>query len=375
MKRAAILLFCCTLTLSASSQNLWQRIVKWVQSSSTVDTTYLYKRPVAFSVNTNLSAKNVTSTMTSYQTLYEASNDGLGDSAWVPSIATTNLNGNLKTGIGLGIGYGKLSAGYSLNLAKKDKRSSLTFNLDYRGHSWGIGLNLFLMAYPATRTVVIDEEGSRWFHETSMMSQSECTVYRLVFDGYYSFNRKHFAHMAAYKNNIEQRRSAGSVILAANSLLSGMLCDTTDELFNSTGIKGFLFSQFSLGVGYSYNFVFFHQNPTGPKNEGLRNLTLNACVLPMITVSNWMQLLPTSGNDKITLRCPISPNARGQLALGYSYNQFFFSLQLFHNLYFQRSKDKISAEELRMPGDHLRDLTFNVLLQDWCLTGKFVYNF
>ena len=74
------------------------------------------------------------------------------------------------------------------------------------------------------------------------------------------------------------------------------------------------------------------------------------------------------------MSCPISPNASGSLALAYSLNRWYFSLQYTHNLYYFRSEEGLKASDLRQ-GNNLRDLNFATLMQNWKLMAMAVFNF
>lgn len=378
MKRIALIVILCMLALSANSQNLWQSVVVWLKSTSAVDSGYIYQRPARFSVDGNFNMKNFIVDINSKYTL-KVDNSTVTtpatESAWVPAKSTMSFSGGVKNGLGVGVGYGNLGLGYSFNIGANDKKSSSSFNFALRGHKWGVGVNFLWLNHYAHSRSTIDSEGSQWYRQETLVSSQPCDVFRMSLDAYWTLNRGKFAYTAAYKCGMVQRRSAGSFLIGGNLLLYGVFCDENDDVFVNTGLKDYFFTQASVGAGYSYNMVLLHRDPTGPNSAGLRNVTLNATLLPLLNWSNGIYVTPHGEKDAVRLSCPISPNLNGSVAVSYSLGRMFFSLQYAHNLlYFRNDNDWADDDEIYQTNT-IKDFTFNVLAQDWSMKAMVVYNF
>ena len=373
MKKLFIAATLLMLALPVGAQNLWESLVVWLKSRSVVDSSYIYQRPACFAVDGNF---NLQSHSASMSMNYDINTRSLGhaDSVWVRGKSVMEFDGKVRSGVGFGIGYGNLGLGYGINLGADDK-ASRTFNFAIKAHKWGIGVSYYGLNSYAFNEVTIADDTSRYYSHIVRQSNSPCNIYRVGLDAYWSLNRSKFAYTSAYKCSMVQRRSAGSLLISGNVQLTGMNCGEDDEIFNNSGIRSYMFLQASAGVGYSHNIVFLHRDPTGPKDYGLRNLTLNATLFTLLSVNNTFIASPTqTDSSNIVLNCPISPNASGSLALAYSVNRWYFSLQYTHNLYYFRSEEGLKASDLRQ-GNNLRDLNFATLMQNWKLMAMAVFNF
>ena len=370
MKKSAILMLLCLLAVSAGAQNMWDRIVKILESTPVVDTEYIFTRPARFAVDGNLNLKNFTVRMTTDFTSRENA-----DSVLLPVTSSMNFTGGIKKGFGLGVAYGNLALGYGFSLGANDKKSGKTFDFGIKGHKWGVSLSYYSLNHYAhswtTRGNVDDAQYMRW----ERVSNEPCDVFRLAIDAYWTLKRKRFAYTAAYKSGMVQRRSAGSFLIGGNFLVSGMECDEKDQMFYSSGIRNYTFYQTSVGVGYSYNWVLYHRDPYDPKTHGMRNLTFNATVQPLLTFSNGVNLKPVGNGDPIVLLCPISPNLNASAAITYSYGQLFLSLQYTYGLLYFHSPSNLTPATLNLQDRPIEEVSFYSLVQDWCLKAIVVFNF
>lgn len=373
MKRillSAMLLFSA---LTASSQGIWQSVIVWLKSGSEVDSGYIYQRPACFSVDGNFNMQNFIVDINSKYNLKVA--NGVSDSVWVPATSIMSFKGGVKSGLGVGIGYGNLGFGYGFNLGAKDKKSSATLNFAIKGHKWGIGINIFMLNHYAHSTTTIDKEGSNWYKKEIDISNQPCDVFRMSLDAYWTLKRGKFAYTSAYKCGMVQRKSAGSMLIGGNLLVSGVFCDESDDVFANTGLRDFFLAQASVGVGYSYNAVLMHRDPTAPNSEGLRNLTFNITLLPLLNFNNGIYVLPHGENEAVKMPCPISPNLNGSLAISYSRGRMFFSIQYAHNMLYFRNDNDVANDSEKYQTNTVTDFTFSVLAQDWSAKAMVVYNF
>lgn len=158
----------------------------------------------------------------------------------------------------------------------------------------------------------------------------------LVVSGIYAFNRKRFSYRAAYNSRSMQRRSAGSWIVAARYAYGKTVMDPEDIalLTLTNGLGRFSTHQISLGAGYSVNWVPYHREASGPKDlRGLRNLTVNLTVAPMLTfynrviVEDYVQESILKYKNEIDHRFVnvgrIYPNFIARAGICYSFGHFF----------------------------------------------------
>ena len=145
--------------------------------------------------------------------------------------------------------------------------------------------------------------------------------------------------------------------------------------------------QASIGGGYSVNFVLWHKDPIGPRDQGLRNLTLNLTAMPVITLVNYLKTTSYEyGYDEVTsevyntgekvskIWCYPMPNYIGSAAVGLTMWRFFFSTQFTYNRFYFRSRDAFDVSQFDFP-DYVDDISFRGIFHDWMLKGILIYRF
>ena len=160
-----------------------------------------------------------------------------------------DLGTSHKTTISLGASYRGLSAAFSLNPAKmKGIYKDYELNLNY--FSSRISLDF---SYQRSETLSGDIRRDDGIHQ---MESGDVTMKIVNVAGYYAFNHRKFSFPAAFNQNFNQRRSAGSW-LAGISYQGGSI-KTTDDLkirrpdAPDVSIK---FGHLGIGGGYGYNLV------------------------------------------------------------------------------------------------------------------------
>jgi hypothetical protein len=123
----------------------------------------------------------------------------------------------------------------------------------------------------------------------------------------------------------------------------------------------------SFGGGYSYNLVPFHRQPSGERDKGLRNLTINLTLLPMVTLFN--QFTATAYNDladgvytrvdKVVRNGKLQVNYVARIGIGYTYNLFSINLSASNNDYSYRGISSITyggyvSENVKTEGNYFR---------------------
>ena len=261
------------------------------------------------------------------------------------------LNGTMDIGIhngpyrklGLSAGYGSLSAGYGVQLGKKDEKRNTFFDFGLTSASYGARVCFYkIHQYPEGRL----ELGSDVIDLTSARKGG---MRNLSIDGFYAFNRRRFVYTAAYKGRILQRRSAGSWLVAAKYTQGDFSLDPADDLWTRLNtLRRYSIQQVSAGGGYSFNWVLLHRDPADPATAaGLRNLTLNATVLCRLSLLNHIQTEQGAGNrvDKVRYngQPAVSPALQG--ALSYTFGRCCFLASVEYGRFgFQGVETDVSSE-------------------------------
>lgn len=359
-------------------QTLWEKFLLWVREGNTFDSTYIYQRPAGFQASIDASVQQFQSSLTADITSTVATYDEAGNetgSVKVPSTSHTDISDIVNGGFGVGLSYGRLGFGLGVfSWPKSHKNSILNLNFGYHGNKWGINLGINGLEQHANNTTTIGTEGTENYHTTQYLSGTPWKVLRLSADAYWIINRDRFSYTSAYKCDMAQRQSVGSVLICA-SLVDFIIDGKEDAVLSSiSDINGYSAFINSVGAGYSYNIVFKHHDPTGPLNEGLFNLTLNLTLMPMLTYSSTIFAKPQSG-DLIAISSTVTPNLCGNAALGMYVGQWFFSLQYYHSVYYFSSRQGITAADLEMENANFDTMRLRGLMQDWKLTTLVVFNF
>ena len=281
---------------------------------------------------------------------------------------------------GLEAGYGNVSLGYGIEVGPKSawKKSALAFNI--LGKSWGVHLNYFRISNQFKSSLTIGTEGSEGYMHYDTIADELAVLRNFTIDGYYVFNNKRFAYPAAYKMSLIQRHTAGSWMLTAR-YMQGSLYNSPEASMDSYNmVDCFNTMQASIGGGYSVNFVLWHKDPVGPRNEGLRNLTVNLTAMPMITVFNYLKTNTYqydedgqySGEKVSKVLCYPMPNYIGSAAACLILGRVYLSAQFTYNWFYFRSNDAFNEKHLDIP-EYLDDLSYRGAFHDWMLKGLLVY--
>ena len=281
-----------------------------------------------------------------------------------------SLSENLCKKIGLEVGYGNVALGYSLEVGPRSawkKNSKIT--------------NPFISSF------TVGQEGNEGYFHDEIITEEAAVLKNFTIDGYYVFNNKRFAYPAAYKIGLIQRHTAGSWMLTAR-YMQGSLYNSPEASWDSYNMLDcFSTMQASVGGGYSVNFVLWHKNPVGPRDEGLGNLTINLTAMPVITLVNYLKTTSYEyGSDEETnevystgekiskIWCYPMPNYIGSAAFSLTMWRFFFSTQFTYNRFYFRSRDAFNASQMDLP-NYVDDLSFRGTFHDWMLKGILVYRF
>lgn len=251
----------------------------------------------------------------------------------IPGLISTKLESDFTKGVGFQVGYGNLSLAWSKKFSSEGKDNAFTF--DYLSAGYTVQVQFYDISQPVSYEFLIGEEGHWAYSDEFGVTENPGRLRASIVDACYAFNRRTFAYSAAYKGNLFQRKSAGSWMLGGKLMLSEFSIDPSEliALINA-GTARHTSAQVSFGAGYSYNFVPFHRQPYGDMDKGLRNLTINATFLPLVTFFNQFtatsyQYAEENGytvNRKDVMNGKLMANYVARIGVGFSYNLFTANL-------------------------------------------------
>ena len=266
-----------------------------------------------------------------------------------PVNLSANVRGKISTGIGVQVGYGDLSLSLSRNLGGEGKDH--VFSFDYQSAGYALQAQYFSHSAPVNYHQTFAEEGHWAYRIEDGVTEKPGLLRSLLVDGFYAFNRRTFAYSAAYRGTLFQKRSAGSWMFGSKLILGEYRIDPEEEFAHwLNGQARQTTAQVSFGGGYSYNLVPFHRQPSGERDKGLRNLTINFTFLPMVTLFN--QFTSTAYNDlvdgvytqvdKDVRNGKLQVNYVARIGIGYTYNLFSINLSASNNDYSYRGISSIT---------------------------------
>lgn len=377
MKRyfLSVVLLVAVISVQAQNSTLGQKVNRFLTKPAVVDTTCIYQPKPCFSLGL-------------FTTGQKAGFDvdvnfgiNMPDGSPLTGSSSYSLGEGLCKKIGLEVGYGNVGFGYGLEVGPRSaaKKSSFAFNVV--GKSWGVRLNYFKITNQFVSGLTLGEESDDFYLHDEFTSEEMAALRSFTIDGYYVFNNKRFVYPAAYKMGLVQRRTAGSWMLTAR-YMQGDLYNSHEAAMDSYNLLDcFATMQASVGGGYSVNFVPWHRDPVGQRDEGLRNLTINLTAMPVITLFNYLKTTSYEYDEDMNLgektskvMCYPMPNYIGSAAVSLTMGRVYFSTQFTYNRFFFRSRDAINNSQLEIP-DNLTDLDYRGIFHDWMLKGLLVYRF
>ena len=377
MKRLLIIIafFLGVSSLQAQERTFWHKVNYFLTKPAVVDTTRIYQPKPCFSLGLfSTGQKAVFNT----NVKFNIDNDGQS----VPGLSTYRLSENLCKKVGLEVGYGNISLGYGFEVGHKSAWKKSAFAFDIIGKSWGVRFNYFKITNPFTSELTLGNEGDSLYIHDEIVSKESAILRNFAIDGYYVFNNKRFAYPAAYKIGLVQRHTPGSWMFTAR-YMQGRLFNSPEAAWDSYNLLDcFSTMQASIGGGYSVNFVLWHKDPVGPRDEKLRNLTINLTAMPVITLVNYLTTTSYEYDDegnysgeKISkIWCYPMPNYIGSAAISLTFGRIYFSTQFTYNWFYFRSNDAFVIKKMDLP-DYVDDLTFQGSFRDWTVKGLLVYRF
>lgn len=370
----ALLLGC--VSMQAQEDSFWQKVNRFLTKPAVVDTTWIYQPKAALALGLFTTGQKANFGVDVDFDVH------LDDGKLLEGVSSYSLNENLCKKIGLEVGYGNVGFGYSIEVGHKSAQKKRAFAFNVMGKSWGVRLNYYRITNPFTSGITIGTEGDKDYIHEEFVSKEMASLQNFTIDGYYVFNNKRFVYPAAYKMCLVQRRTSGSWMLAAR-YMQGYLYNSPAAAMDSYNLLDcFATLQASIGGGYSVNFVLWHKDPVGPRDEKLRNITVNLTAMPMLTALNFLKTQSYRYNDgggfigeKVSrVWCHPVPNFIGSAAASIALGRIYFSTQFTYNRFYFRSRDAFDGSQMDLP-DSVDGISFTGAFRDWMLKGLLVYRF
>lgn len=364
------------MTAQAQEAGFWNKVNAFLTKPAVVDTAFVYQPKASFSLGLfSTGQKAGFDVDVNFKVKY-------ADGTTLPCVSTYSLSENLCKKVGLDLGYGNVGFGFGLEVGPRSAQKKRSLGLNVKGKSWGVHAEYFSINNPFTTGIRIGEEGDEGYFEGQWTTEESALLMNFTLDGYYVFNNKRFAYPATYKIGLVQRHTAGSWLVTAR-YMQGSLYNSPEAALDTYNLLDcFSALQASVGGGYSVNFVLWHKDPTGSRDQGLRNVTLNLTAMPVITLANYLETTSYTydveghhtGDRVSKVWCYPMPNYIGSAAASLTWNRFFFSTQFTYNRFYFRSSDAVDVNQLNLP-DYVDDISFRGVFHDWMLKGLLVYRF
>ncbi len=375
-KLLAVVFLFVAITTHAQEVGFWNKVNAFLTKPAVVDTAFVYQPKASFSLGLfSTGQKAGFDVDVNFKVKY-------ADGTTLPCVSTYSLSEDLCKKVGLDLGYGNVGFGFGLEVGPRSAQKKHSLGLNIKGKSWGVHAEYFSISNPFTTGIAIGEAGSSSYWEDQWTTEENALLKNFTIDGYYVFNNKRFAYPATYKIGLVQRHTAGSWLVTAR-YMQGSLYNSPEAALDTYNLLDcFSALQASVGGGYSVNFVLWHKDPTGSRDQGLRNVTLNLTAMPVITLANYLETVSyaydVEGNhtgDRVSkVWCYPMPNYIGSAAASLTWNRLFFSTQFTYNRFYFRSSDAVDVNQLNLP-DYVDDISFRGIFHDWMLKGLLVYRF
>ena len=362
-------------SVQAQKNMFWKKVNTFLTTIKNIDTVYVYHPKLSF-------------TLGAFTTLQQVGFDVkvkfmVNDfDATLSGISTYGIDNKLSPKLGLEVGYGKFGLGFGFDVIPQNKYKKRTFAFSVLGVSWGMHINYYNIKSEFRSGIILGIDGDDSVLHDEIIIDKPASLNSFAFDAYYAFNNKRFAYPACYKVGLVQRRTVGSWMVTG--------CFDYGRLYNSPEVSCdsynlldcFSTIQISLGGGYSGNIVCWHKDPHGPRDKGLRNITINLTALPVITFFDYLRTTSYvydengnhSGKKESNVFCYPMPNVIGSGALGITLDRCFISTQFVYNWFFFLSTSAYDRSKLKIP-DYVDKVRFNGSFYDWTLKILFTYKF
>ena len=279
-----VLLFCALPALQAQERTgFFRKINSMLTTLSKVyDTTYVYQADMPFVVSPT--ADLIWTGVKVHRNISYAQETDPENYEDLMSVETNLARRHFKKA-GLRLSYGSLALGYTFEIDRHGTERNKYTNLSLVRPRFGVSFQYYKVHEYLAGKVYVPNLSDLLLDFTS---EAPGQMSHLVIDGFYFFNPGHFSYLATTGRNVIQRRSGGSWVASAcfsqgeykYDLADGIVLEFPDH------IGKFRTGAFSVGGGYSFNWVPYHRDARGVHLDGFRNVTLNFTVLPRVSIYN-----------------------------------------------------------------------------------------
>ena len=350
-----LLALCFTVALPAQN---YGRLIGWaVQATSRFlpersrDSSYVFKPQMRWSVGweNTLIRTDVDLTSDITTTDYTPSAEST-----VHALFRTSPQDRLYKKVGGYVAYSGFKLGYGVEVGKKSPGRDKYFSLSLSRPSFGGSVQFYRIHEYIDASLAIDGVEEPYLFPSDYPG----LLRDMSIDAYYVFNNKRFVYNATSGAAQLQRRTCGSWMLAGRFLQGDIALNQDDEFFLSitSGLSKYGTQQASLGGGYSVNWVPLHRDPENPRNgKGLRNLTFNATLLPMVSYYNHVFSEAKTGQDgTVTTRFngTLTLAATAKAGLCFCWDRYFLNAMVLYNRFgFNGATNTFWQDEGRLRND------------------------
>ena len=350
----------------AKSNKFFRSVWDWFTSpNEKLDSAYIYQPSTAWTVSLE---DDFSRTGALFKTRGHLENlahpSGSYDYLW-----DVKMQSEYSNVLGAYVSLGDICLGWSTEVGKKSAESNNNQYFSFLDAGYGLSLRYNSIYNPLQSTLYNYTTG----FQRQIGTQETSHFKSLIINAYYALDQKRYAYNAAYDGSYLQRRSRGSVLLMGKYAYGDLRIPKTDTEFITFCSGDYRYSthQFSVGPGYGYNLVLFHRDPVNHKTKGLRNLTLNATVAPMLTLINRLNTYTAALEDhgpnfqeadKYCAAQKMHFNVFARSAVNYSFGRYSI------NAMFDYNRFTIHNESTEVFEDEISTFKSNCRFYDWMVT-------
>lgn len=308
-----------------------EQLSRFTQPSRHFDTTYVVQPRMLWSI-----AWENTLIRTGVGLTSEVTVTDFGDTPASPVHATleSRLQRRLYKKVGGIVSYGGLRLAYGREADKRNPGRNTFSSLSLTRPSFGVQVQYYKISEYVEGSLSVDGVST----PTPFLSAEPALMRDMSIDLYYLFNHRRFSYTSTALGRTLQRRSAGSWMLASRFMQGEVAMDEADLFFPdmTVGLSRYTSQQASFGAGYSFNWVPLHRDPVEEASgKGLRNLTVNATLLPMASLYNHVMTETVSKEnpegEMTRYNGTLAFAMSARLGLGFSWDRYFLSATAGYN--------------------------------------------
>lgn len=181
---------------------------------------------------------------------------GTGFRSYVPDGSYAHFKTSAKQNLQFQLAYRGYGLSYSHELSNAKQRE---FTLSKRGAVYGLEFRR-MRNHTLHGHVQSDESQNIKYPYEYQANEGSLYERAVILNGYFVFNWRTFSYPAAITGTVRQMKSCGSPILGLSYYHSSFNSNSDTLTHYWDGIRKLKVSQFSVGAGYAYNYVFGHNS-------------------------------------------------------------------------------------------------------------------